>query len=179
MNKFLRETIVKHIFANFAIIPSSFVNLNNSKSLMDKDFILQDKIPFIDINNNLSKNKVWGCQISSEQQEVKILLGDCSQDNIKEYALIIQLKNAPIYGVYLICDDVDSEALIACSLNGKEWLECQTYLQATFLAGMEQIKDVGLAWTKCSNYKDQFEMLLSFIKFHDSVYEEKYERQEN
>lgn len=183
MNKSLREEIVKHVFSNFAIIPSRFVNLDKSKSLASKEFLLPEKIPFVDADGSVTSNKVWGCQISAELQEIKILLGECTQDkDYPEYALLIFMKNAPSYGVYLVTsttnDEIDGEALIAVTMNSKDWLECRTYLQATFLAGMEQIRDVGLSWNKCTNYKDQYETLLSFIKFHTTVYEDKYEGQE-
>lgn len=179
MNLALREQIVKHIMAGLAVIPSSHISLNKSKSLMSQEFLLSDKLTF-EVDDALIKNRIWGCQISSEQQEIKILLGDCSQEkNVSEYCLVIQLKDAPSYGMYLVCNDnVDSEPLLACSINGKDWLECNTYLQATFLAGMEQIKELGLNWNKCKDYKEQYEMMISFIQFHSEIYEEKDEGQE-
>lgn len=175
MNYQLMEDIIRHIFANLAIIPSTFVKIDSTKSLMSKEFILNDVLSF-ENESGIIKNKIWGCQISTEQKELKILLGDCSQDKeIKEYCLIVQLKDAPAYGIYLVCTKENSEPLIAFSLNNKEWMECQTYLQATFLAGMEQIRDVGLSWNKCTNYKEQYKLMMSFIDFHNSIYEEKYE----
>lgn len=175
MNKILLENIVKHILANLAIIPSSHVNLSATKSLKSKEFLFTEKLPFI-MEDGLQVNRsVWGCQLSVEQQEIKILLADCSiEQDIPEYALLVQLKDNPYYGVYLVhSDEVDSEPMIGCSLNGKDWMECQTYLQATFLAAMEQTRDIGFTWNKCTNYKVHLESLLSFIKFHHSVYEEK------
>jgi hypothetical protein len=183
MNRILMEDIVRHILSNLAIIPSSFVDPDKTKSLMSKDYLLPEKISF-EAESEVIKNKVWGCQISVEQQELKFLLGDCTQEkNIPEYCLVVKLKDAPAYGMYLVYNDlvggqVDSEPLIACTLNGKEWMECQTYLQATFLAGMEQVRDVGLGWSKCTDYKENYELLLSFIQFHNTVYEAKYEGQE-
>lgn len=175
MNKQLMENIVKHIFANLAIIPSTFVKLDKTKSLMSKDFILNETLSF-EVDDVVIKNKIWGCQVSTDQQALKILLGDCSQDKQnKEYCLIVQLINAPAYGIYLACDTNDSEALIACTVNNKDWMECQTYLQATFLAGMEQIRDVGLSWNKCSEYQQQYQLMVSFINFHDSLFGDKYE----
>ena len=175
MNRKLMEDIVRHIFANLAVIPSTFVNIDKTKSLMSKDFVLNEMLSF-ENEDGIINNKIWGCQISVEQQELKILLGDCSQEkNTPEYCLVVQLKDAPAYGVYLVCEPENSEALIACTLNGKEWMECQTYLQATFLAGMEQIRDIGAAWNKCINYKNQYDLMISFIDFHSLVYEAKYE----
>lgn len=170
MNKLLMESIVNHIFANLAVIPSTFVNLDKTKSLFSKEFIVNDKLTF-STDEKQVENKIWGCQISADKQEVIFLLGDCSLDKeYPEYCLIVQLKNAPAYGIYLATNTKNSVPLIACSLNNKEWMECQTYLQATFLAAMEQIRESGLNWNKCSNYKDQYKLMLSFIDFHDSIY---------
>jgi hypothetical protein len=43
---------------------------------------------------------------------------------------------------------------------------------------MEQIRDIGLTWSKCTNYKDQYDLMISFIDFHSTVYEAKYAGQE-
>ena len=172
MNKTLREAIVKHVFSSFALIPSDFINIDKTKALRNKDFLLPDKIPFV-LEDGLEEEKsVWGCQLSVESQEIKILLADCSlEKEIVEYALLVQLKDNPYYGVYLVCSDqIDSEPLIGCSMDGEAWMECTTYLQATFLAGMEQIKDIGFTWSKCAVYKDQLKALREFIQFHHTVY---------
>lgn len=181
MNNVLMEQIIRHIFANFAIFSSTFVNQQKTKSLKTKEYLLPATLEFKSDNDTTIQNKVWGCQLSLNQQEMKILLGDCSLDkDSPEYCLIVNLKNAPIYGLYLSFINLeDNEPLIACSLDGKEWMECSTYLQATFLAGMEQIRETGLAWNICSNFNEIRQHMISFIKFHNLVYEDKYERQEN
>lgn len=186
MNRVLMTDIVRHILSNFAVIPSSFVDSKKTKSLMSKEFCLHETLPFQSENDEVIQNKIWGCQISAEQQELKILLGNCTQEEgLPEFCLIVQLKNTPAYGLYLVYynnlspETIDNEALIACTLNGQEWMECQTYLQATFLAGMEQIRDIGLSWNKCTDYQDQYKLMLSFIKFHNQIYEAKYEGEEN
>lgn len=165
MNDDLKNQIIKHIFANFGVIESKYIDLQNSKSLLDNDFLLKEKIKF-----EISENKIWGCQFSITPQSIKVLLGDCSlSDEQKEYCLIIQLEGAPIYGLYL---SIYNESLFACSLkDSNEWMICNTYLQATFLAGMEQVKDAGLSLNKCENYQDLYKSLLSFIKFYSSVFE--------
>jgi hypothetical protein len=169
MNKQLLDSIVKHVFANLAVIPSDFVNLDRSKSLMEKEYLLDRKLNF---SGEGKAGQVWGCQMSSDQQEVKFLLGDCSLDsNTLEYCLLVTLKGAPSYGLYLVqSDEFDSEPMIACTIDGKSWLECNTFLQASFLAGMEQIRDTGLSWRKCQNFSEEFDKLVSFIAFHQSVY---------
>ncbi len=180
------EQIVRHIMSNFVIMPHAYINMAKSKSLMSKEFLLSDKLTFISSENEELKNNIWGCQISADQQEMKILLGDCTQNKMwPEFCLLIYLKDAPTYGLYLLYPElggegsgVMSEPLIAVSMDGKDWMECSTYLQATFLAGMEQVKDLGLSWSKCTEYLSQFNMMQSFIKFHNSFYESKDEGQE-
>jgi len=46
MNYVLMEEIVKHVLANLAIMPSDFVNLERTKSLTSKDFLLKEKLNF-------------------------------------------------------------------------------------------------------------------------------------
>ncbi len=68
--------------------------------------------------------------------------------------------------------------MIAYSLDLKLWMGCSTFLQATFLSGMEQIRETGFAWNKATNYQLQYQALVSFIKYHSSIYEAEYEGQE-
>jgi len=176
MNTALLDQIVVNIFANLLVIPSDFVN-PDGKSLKSKDFLLKEQLVFETESGNISKN-IWGCQLSAGEQQLKILLGDCSQDkDLQEYCLIVQLKDAPAYGAYLVYNNSGDtrhagDAIIACSLNENDWLICNTYLQATFLAGMEQIKEIGLSWHKCTDYKNLISKMKSFIKYHDDYSEE-------
>jgi hypothetical protein len=184
MNYDLMTKIIQHVMANLVISKSDFVNIDKSKSLLSKDLLLKEKLNFEE-DGIKSQNNIWGCQISAEQQEIKILVGDCTQDkNLPEYCLLVQLKDAPAYGLYLMFtetfdESMNPEPMIAVSVNNKDWMECSTYLQATFLAGMEQIRDLGLAWSKCTNYNDTYALMLSFIKFHNQFYEAAYEGQED
>ena len=175
MNTHLLSAIVQHIFSNLGVIPSSYVNLKTTKSLMSKEYSLSESLVFEDEEGNVIKNKMWGCQLSSDIQEINILLGNCSLSKEQlEFAAVVQLKDAPAYGVYIV-QDVNNESMIGVTINSKDWMECGTYLQATFLAGMEQIRDIGLAWHKCSDYQSQYKLLLSFIKYHDMMYGSTYE----
>lgn len=172
MNRRLLEEIIKHVLSNFLIIPSSFIDIENSKSLMSPEYLLKDKLSFQLEDGNTASNKVWGCQISSEENEVRILLADCSND-YNEYALLVRVKKSPAYAAYIVIDDdIDSEALVAFTMDGFSWLECNAYFQAMFLAGMEQMKQSGLSWKKCKNYDDDFKLLTSFIQFHSEMYGE-------
>src|SRR6266404_6345393 len=159
MNTDLTSQIIKHIFGGFRIINSTFININ-SKSLISNSFLLNEKLVF-DEDIQAIENNIWACQMLMGQQELKIILGDCSQENnIREIAMVAHLKDAPAYGLYLnIENDIETNPMIACSINGNDWMECNMYLQATFLAGMEQSKEMNMSWSKCQEYSEQHKML--------------------
>lgn len=185
MNLELLQHIVKHVFASFAIIPSDFINLDRTKSLMNPEYLLPEKLHFEAEEGPIS-NKVWGCQLTFMKQDVKILLGDCTipqpEDHQfrlgpnRSFAMLVSIKDMPIYGLFY--DGDEQEPMIACTVDKKVWMECTTFLQATFLAGMEQLREVGMSWAKCSNYQDQFQHLSAFIKYHSATYEARDARQE-
>jgi hypothetical protein len=182
MNPNLRSEIVKHIFANFGVIPADYVS-EKTRSLIGKDYLLPEKLSFENEDSTI-ENKIWGCQLSSDIQEIKILLADCTQEeNSPEYCLLVQLKNAPAYGVYLVFNEsfgsqINSACMIAYSVDFTSWMECSTFLQATFLGGMEQVRETGFTWNKVTNYQPQYKSLVSFIKYHSSIYEAEHEGQE-
>lgn len=170
MSNALTIQIIKHIMFNIGVIKS-----NKIKSILDKEFLLNEKIKF-DIDQRILNKKIWGCQININDKNLKILVGDCSidQDLPKEYCMIIHLTDSPIYGLYLSFDDQNNCPLIACNIN-KEWMQCNVYLQATLLAAMEQVKDCGLTTKKCIDYALEYNNILSLIKYHSNIYEEENE----
>ena len=176
----LTEEIIKHIFSGLLIINSEYINSKVSNSLVNNSFSLKEKIK-IETEDGIIKGNVYGCQASIGDKEIKILLGNCSQDkNILEYCLLLHLQDAPMYGLYLvIADNIDADPLISTSLDGKSWMVCSTYLQATFLAGMEQLKDYNFNWVKVQSYDYEFEGIISFLQHYNDFYGENNEGQEN
>jgi hypothetical protein len=175
---------VEHIYQSFAILPSEFINRNRSNPLISTDYLLSDKLHF-QVDNQVINKNVWSCQVNVSGKEFKVLLGDCGTTDFYEFAMVVCSKELPTWGLYLVFDDSvnveDKEAMIACSVpndTNDSWLEASTFLQASFLAGMEQLRDAGLAWNKPTEYKEEFQRLLSFIKFHTAVYEVQDEGQE-
>ncbi len=174
MNVKLTNEIVRHIFSNFGIVKTDFVNLESSKSLMDKSYLLTDKIK-LDNDGAVVTNNVWGCQMSADQQLITILLGDVSIQDDLGFVLLINMSSAPTYAIYFspsLSDVPYESALITCSVEDNKWFVCNTHLQATFLAAMEQIRDINFSWRKAENYNEQFVSLLSFIEYYDSLFEE-------
>jgi hypothetical protein len=186
MNKRLTEQIVHHVLANLGVLPADFVNPEITKAINDKQFLLPEKVSFESEDGTTLRKNIYGCQVNiADTKEFKMMLVDCTEEkDLPEFCLLVQLKDAPLFGMYLIfsgqsSDPVDSEALIAVSTDKQHWMPCSTYLEATFLAGMEQIRDLGFGWTKISNYSDMHKNALSFIKFHHGFYGELDEGKEN
>lgn len=163
MNIHLRNEIVKHIIHNLGITDSSM------KSLRSNQFLLDKKISFEIDNENVNKD-IFGCEMVFEQKKIVMLLTNCSVDKL-EFSVILDIQDSPRYGLYFSFED--QESILAVSLNGTEWMQCNTFLQSTFLAGMEQIKDFGFPWKKCANFENEYEVLKSFIEYSDLVLNER------
>jgi hypothetical protein len=160
MPKNLTKEIVKYIFSQLGI--TNPINNKFFKSLLDNDFILSEKISF-EIDNKIVKKNIWGCQLTCSDQAFKMLVTDCSQDT-KEYYLISQLKDCPAYGLSF---NEDGNYTITYYMNSI-WLPCNIYMQATFLAGMEQLKNISITFDKCTEYQEQYNLLLEFINYLNS-----------
>lgn len=173
MNHALLKEIVSHVMAHFRIIPSSLIDRQRTDSLLSPTYLLPEKIVFEEEGESYY-GKTWGCQISMSFIDVKVMLGECTTNSeFPEFALVIQPKDAPVYGLYLCFNELSTEPLdsqpdLCVSINGKEWMECNAYLQGTFLAATEQLRETKFPWTKCTNYQDLYKVLLSFMSFHDS-----------
>ena len=184
MNISLTEQIIHHVFASFLAIPNTFIDLNKFKSIKSKDFLLPEKISIEDEEGNKLPNNIWGIEMVFEQQELKILLASCKdEDAIDDHICVVKLKDAPAYGLYLSYNQdkiaSPSQPLIAVTVDGQNWMSCNTYLQATFLAAMENVKDAPVSWKRCQNYEDNYKLLLSFINYYNLFYEATYEGEEN
>jgi hypothetical protein len=177
MNFALMEEIIRHVFANLAVVPNPAIDENKTASIRAKEFILPETLTFVDEHGKEIKNSIWGCYVKAAQGDegITMLLGDCTQySDIPEFCLVVQLKNAPAYGLYLVYNDLKpevlSDPLISVSVNSKDWMPCDTYLQGTFLAAMESIRDLNLGRHKPADYKTQYELMLSLIKFYHLFY---------
>jgi len=173
MNIKLTEEIAYHILAHLGALPANFTASDTARSMIDRQFLLPEKLKLTIDNQELSKN-IYGCQVSVAGKDLRLLLADCSlEKNLPEYCLMVQLKGAPAYGVYLLFNRLvkenppTTEVLIALSSDSKNWMPCNTYLQASLLASMEQLRDVGGQWGKCQSYQEQLNLLFSFVAFRD------------
>ena len=172
MNKDLLKEVIHHVMASFGVIQSSFIDPKKTGSLLDPAYILPEKIRF-EVDENLFENNIWGCQISALQNEVRVLLSKLGDENQYDFVMAVQSKGAPTYGLVLSYELEHGleHCMLAVSIDGKTWMDCSTFLQATFLAAMEQVKDLGSGWQACSDYEELHSSLISFIKFYDDQFE--------
>lgn len=177
MNKVLLNEIIKHIFSGFYIFSE---DNNKFKSLRSKDFLLKEKVSFQDESGKEITNNVWGIELSIQGADLKILLSDCSitksKEGLLEYCMLLKLKDNPAYGLYFTKsqsgDSSENYPLIAVSSDSSNWMTCNTYLQATLLAAMENVKDYAYSWNTCKDYKTHYDLMLSFIKYYNNYYGE-------
>lgn len=165
MNQTLTKEIVHHVFSGFG------TGNPNARSLQSPEFQLSKKLVFTTIDVGLRENDVWGCKFSYLSGEVNVVLGDCSQIGSvspDEMCLIVGLKGSPFYALYL--DELDDGGfMIATSLDGKAWVECSLFLQGTFLAAMEQIKEMQGVPERLIDFEEMFNSMVSFIQFRDGM----------
>jgi len=173
MNKHLTEAILKHVYKNFGIIKGSV-----SKSILDNQYLISNVLK-LDKNDEVIHKNMWSCKFKIEDAELKILTGDISlEPEISEYFLFIKFDENSIYGCYLNWETADpnkhfindSEPMIAFNISEKNWVECSTYLQSTFLSGLEQMKDLNLSPIKNKEYEPLFDYMISFMDFYNDYY---------
>lgn len=160
MNNSLTQEIVKHVYKKLGL----FGTFTNFHSILDDKFLIDKKISFTDEDENLIENKIWISQLTYEDKKIRLLVANCSLDVDSEYCMIISIDNTPSFGCYLLSDQ--SESIISYLVN-EQWMTASTYLQATFLAGMEQLKETMGEWSKCKDHKDLYDSLLLFVKYCD------------
>jgi len=165
----LTHEIVKHIFTKLGIVNDQLHQVYSS--VKDHDFLLDQKINLLDEDDHEFSKNLWSCKLRIEDKDFRILLADCSlDDDVQEYALLISLQDSPEYGCYFSSTVEDSSI---CSFLNDNWVESPIYVQAAFLAGMEQIKDLSSPWIYNDRIDDLYVKLIAFIKYHDEVINER------
>lgn len=163
----LTQEIVNHIFSKLGVGHSNLHRAYNS--ILNDNFMLDQKICLIDEEEKEVNNSMWSCKITVEEKDFRLLIADCSTLNEQEYALIVSLDDSPAYGVYFSITD-PSANYIACLLNGF-WVTATVYMQASFLTGMEQIRELSSPWVRNEKTDDLYEKLIQFVSYHDEALE--------
>lgn len=155
--------ILNHIYSQLGI------NSYRLISIMSDKYLLSDMIAFEDLDGNAHQCKLWGVQIKSPQAKFRLIVGDLSTDQSNpEYCLVVHMENCPVYGAVVSYeDDRPDNATLLFSIKDNKWLPTNTYIQATFLAGMESLKDLSAGWEKLPDKSDLIGTIRSLISFHD------------
>lgn len=172
MSAELTEQIIRHVYYCLGVKLPGKDSL--VYSISQPEYLIPQKITYDDGQTG----DVWGIKFDIADNELSILLADCTQDNVPEFALLVNLKDTPAYGAYLIykeysAEEMDSAPLIACSVMPESWTECSTYLQATFLMGMEKIREINAPINALSDSEEMYKNLLSFIRFYQERFDER------
>jgi len=169
MNPELTKQIIRHIY-NCLGVKLPGIDMANY-SIMQPEFILPYKISFEDGE----QNDIWGVQLDMDHEMIKIVLADCSQDGVPEYALLVAVRDAPSYAAYLCYNefgqDEDIKPMIACSLQQGSWAECSVFLQATFLSGMEKLREINTKFENLKEPEEPYKYLINFINFYQETFQ--------
>lgn len=160
----LTNTILEHIFTNLGFMDQRKNSLLSSKLLTDYKITFED-------NDIESYSKVYACETAITQAKIMIAGTYLTlEDHEKDMAIVVKIENCPTYGCYLSQDkDGVNSGLIAFNLKDKTWIVANTFMQASFLAGMEQLRDIINPFNECKGPKDIYEAFISFLKYHDAL----------
>lgn len=144
-------------------IATHILNQYHIKSNMINDeFLIEEKLKFIEDSKEISSN-IYISNLTSLNQEIQILITTYSNNR----CLIIKIKDSPSYAILELNGE---NSLIALKLDN--WVTCSIYIQATFLAAMEQLKDLSIL-VKSSDINDEIINLLhEFLEYYEEINEQ-------
>jgi hypothetical protein len=166
MSQELTNAILKHIYFNLGIWNSKLT------SITDKKFLIDRKIEFVDSADRKELAPIWACQTTINNCKFRIACADlgCQHSDFadQEIAIITRLDDCPAYACLLIGDGENiSHSFIACQVKDN-WMPATIYLTATFLAGMEQLRDLTTAFQKATDVKNLIDDLEKFLLFEEN-----------
>lgn len=160
----LTNQIVKHIFDNLGLTDNRQVSL--------LQFLTDKTIQFSSDGKDeeISSSQIWACQTVINNVRFRMMSTSFPDIEETETIFISKLDNCPTYGCSLITGSNPSflEGHIGCKMNEESWVPTTIFIQATFLAGMEQLKDISGSFAKCSDNTDLVDDLKSFIAFKEN-----------
>ena len=165
----LTNEILLQIFSNIGAVVPTKVSLKSPSFKLNTTIDLEDEF-----NTKIS---LWGAEVKLDNSKLRLLLADLTEKNDlhnKEYALVVSLQDCPAYAAYLLLEstvvdkNIPRHGKIFFSLEDSNWLSTSIFLQASFLCGMEQMKEVPSVWNKMTDEQDLIEGMKLLI---DKVFE--------
>jgi hypothetical protein len=151
MNEVLTYEIVRQALSGFLFV-------EKSKSIVNQDFRSPSKLR-VEIDGEIVSVPVFSCQIliPGSKEKMTVMVAKFGKG---EFCCVIHMDGTPWYGLGLD----ESLAYMSFSIDGKSWQNCSIYLQATFLAGMEQLKEIPHVFEPVEDDREQFAVLKSFLE---------------
>lgn len=152
MQSNLTNEILLHVFDNLGLVLPRQTSLKNDYFLTSAaiDLVEDDKDKHL---------KIWGAQVPVAAGKFQMLLTEMkTHSQEQEYFLVSQLDDCPMYGCYILLESPIQGRIeprhgeILFSLKDNAWLPTDIFIQATFLAGMEQLKDLLTSWTPVTDH---------------------------
>lgn len=147
-NQILTNDIVKHVFDNLGVSKKMHNTIHHEMFQSNKTLSYSDE-------DGQHKAIVYGSQAKVGDKALKIVHIKFSDD---EAVLVVRLEDCPTYGCYL------GDRCLIGVLAKDHWVEGSMFIQASFLAGMEQLREVGTVFVAI-DVKEMFEQLKKFLMF--------------
>jgi hypothetical protein len=163
MNLTLQREIVLHTFRLFGIFldQSSVGRVRPISNLLSDQFLLPKKIAFEVDDKTKYRNNIWSAVTAIENFTIKIMVADITEEDIAEYAVIIQMNDLSPYGLRLSEDKEDSGTLRVSMKD--HWVDGGVLIQAKFLVGVESLTEILTEWKKIDDYKELYTKLIMFL----------------
>lgn len=124
--------------------------IRNMFEVKKDDFKLKEKFACENYFGEAVKAPVWMIEGKIGTDKFQACLCELSNDYnvLQEFILLTKLEESPTYASYWSHDFEDEmiQSTLCYSTQENVWLPTNTYLQATYLAGMESLKDVLVEW---------------------------------
>lgn len=158
MNEKLTNTIVEHIFNNLGIINQNLIK----NSIINDAFKIDQKINYFNENNEDKIANVYCCETTVNKSKFYLMATIFDDDLF----LISKLEDCPAYGCFGSIENKElKDSFIVCNLGDKSWIPTTIFIKATFLAGMEQLREVNRPFLRSESYNDYFKLLKEFIDY--------------
>ena len=161
----LTNAIVEHILTNLGFMDKRTHSLLAEPLKTDA---------YIDVQEDEKEihYPIYACETRITQTKIVmagVIFADTTDpQNLPDMAVVVNIEDCPTYGCYLS----QGEGVIAFTIKDNAWMEANTFLSATFLAGMENLRDVVQPYTQCQDIKPLHQALIAFLKYIDNQNED-------
>lgn len=164
INLSLKKEIIIQIYRKFGLFPSTLKYNNIIEQLTSKEYLIDKTINF-ESDDKKYQNKIWAATVNLDNNGIfKVIIADLTED-VKEYAILIQLDEFLPYAIRLSNDDGDYGS---CYFRAEDkWINASTLFQAKLLVAVESLSELIPKWEKLKDYNNIYQLLVGFLKFEN------------